>query len=276
MSNRLLKGLRALRSLVREPALLNHILAADESGWRRAALLHAGRWPDLTAVGLPVTPLTALLPAAGDSVAPFAFGGGGSLPTDLLLLRALVRRAGPAARYFEIGTWRGESAAAVAPLAAMVATLNLSPEQLRALRLSEVYIGQHGHFSRSFPNVTHLLGDSATFDYAALPGGPFDVIFIDGDHRYQAVRTDTARVFEHLVGPRTAVVWHDAARQPGQPRWEVLAGILDGLPAQLPGQLYAVSHTLCALYVPNTRPSASAEALPTPGAGFRVTVEPIG
>lgn len=276
MPNRFVKGLRALRTLVREPHLLNHILAADTTSWQRAALAHTLHWPGLTATGLPVTPLAGLLPAGGDAVARFAFGGGGSLPTDLLLLRALVRRAGPAARYFEIGTWRGESAAAVAPLAATVATLNLSPEQLRALHLPETYIGQHGHFSRALPNVEHLLGDSATYDYAALPGGPFDVIFIDGDHRYPAVRTDTARVFAHLVGPRTTVVWHDAARQPGEPRWEVLAGILDGLPAALPGQLYAVGHTLCALYVPEVLPSAPAEALPAPGAGFRVTVEPLG
>lgn len=273
MANRILTGLRALRSIVRQPTLLNHVLAADESAWQRRALAHTARWPALSPTGLPVTPLAGLLPAAGDTVEPFAFGGGGSLPTDLLLLRALVRRAGPAARYFEIGTWRGESAAAVAPVAASVSTLNLHPDQLRALGLSETYIAQHGHFSHHLPSVQHLLGDSAHYDYTGL--GPFDVVFIDGDHRYAAVRTDTARVFAHLVGPRTAVVWHDAARQPGQPRWEVLAGLLDGLPAGAPGHLYAVSHALCALYVPEALPAAPAEALPAPGAGFRVTVVPL-
>ena len=273
MPNRLLTGLRALRSLVRQPSLLNHIVASDESAWQRRALAHASRWPGLMPLGLPTTPLADLLPAAGDTVELFAFGGGGSLPTDLLLLRALVRRAGPATRYFEIGTWRGESAAAVAPLAAGVSTLNLSPEQLRGLGLSERYIAQHGHFSRALPNVRHLLGDSATYDYAGL--GPQDVVFIDGDHRYAAVRADTARVFAQLVGPRTAVVWHDAARQPGQPRWEVLAGLLDGLPPDAPGHLYAVSHSLCALYVPEPLPAAPAEALPAPGAGFRVMVTPL-
>jgi hypothetical protein len=274
MSNRFLTGLRALRTILRQPSLLNVVLAADERGWQQRVLAHTSRWPALTPDGLPVTPLLDLLPLAGDTVAPFAFGGGGSLPTDLLLLRAFVRRAGPMARYFEIGTWRGESAAAVAPLAAEVYTLNLSPEQLRALNLSETYIEQHGHFSRLLPNVKHLLGDSAAFDYEALPAAEFDVVFIDGDHRYAAVQTDTARVFAHLVGPQTVVVWHDAARQPGQPRWEVLAGILDGLPTSSPGHLYAVSHSLCAVYVPHALAAAAAEALPAPGAGFEVTVRP--
>ncbi len=270
-SSRFATGLRAIGRLIRNPWLLTHVLAADEGAWQQRATKHALRW-NLGPYGLPITPLAALLPADGDTVAPFAFGGGGSLPTDLLLLRALVRRAGPQARYFEIGTWRGESAAAVAPLAATVQTLNLSPEQLRALGMTEDYIRQHGLFSRSWANITHLLGDSGTFDYTTLP--PPDVVFIDGDHRYAAVRTDTARVFAHLVGPKTVVVWHDAARQPEQPRWEVLAGILDGLPPELPGRLYAISHSLCAVYVPEELASVAATVWPVPDMAWEVTVRP--
>lgn len=273
MSNRIVTGLRALGRLVRNPWLLNHVLAADESAWQRQALRHAARWPGLTALGLPVTPLAALLPPGGDTVAPFAFGGGGSPVTDLLLLRALVRRAGAGSRYFEIGTWRGESAAAVAPLAREVFTLDLPPDRLRGLGLPDAYVAQQGYFSRGVPNVTHLLGDSTLFDYSALER-PFNVVFIDGDHRYAAVQADTQRVFEQLVGPRTVVAWHDAARQPGQPRWEVLAGLLDGLPPAVAGHLYAVSHCLCALYVPEALVSAPATAWPVPEQVFRVTVVP--
>ncbi len=64
------------------------------------------------------------------------------------------------------------------------------------------------------------------------------------------MRTDTRRAFEHLVGPTTVVVWHDASQQPGKPRWEVLAGIVDGLPPTAAGQLVQVENTLCALYSP--------------------------
>ena len=119
--------------------------------------------------------------------------------------------------------------------------------------------------------MTHLHGNSATFDLAGL-NQRFDLIFIDGDHHYEAVRRDTARVFEHLVGPNTAVAWHDASSQPGAPRWEVLAGLLDGLPASAPGRLYQVGHTLCALY----SPQPLLAALPSPWApplAHRVTVE---
>jgi hypothetical protein len=134
-------------------------------------------------------------------------------------------------------------------------------------------VAQQGHFSRDLPNVTHLRGDSGTFDYSKL-ARPFDVVFIDGDHRYAAVKADTQRVFEQLIGPRTVVAWHDAARQPSQPRWEVLAGLLDGLPPTTNGHLYAVSHCLCALYVPEALTSAPAEAWSAPEQVFRVTVVP--
>ncbi|WP_310396378.1 class I SAM-dependent methyltransferase [Hymenobacter sp.] len=265
--SRLSKTLRGLATLARNPWLLNTVLAADETAWQRRALAHPGR--GLTSRGLPAAPLAQFLSPADHTVRPFAFRDGGSLPTDLLLLRALARRV-PGCRYFEIGTWRGESAANVAEVAATVHTLNLSAAEMRGLGLSERYIELHGFFSRPLANVTHLHGHSATYDLAAL--GPFDVVFIDGDHRYDAVRTDTRRVFEHLVGPATVVVWHDASRQPGQPRWEVLAGILDGLPAAAPGQLVQVANTLCAVYSPVAVHTHVADPLADPLPSFDLTV----
>ena len=276
MPSRFTTALRALAALARTPALLTEVLAADVAAWRARALAHAACWPGLSAAGLPLVPLTHFVPTAAPvaarTVAPFAFGDGGSLPTDLLLLRALARQR-PGCRYLEIGTWRGESAANVAAEASTVHTLNLSPAELRALGLPERYIELHGFFSQPLPNVTHLHGNSATFDLAGLQrqAGPFDLVFIDGDHRYAAVRRDTARVFEHLVGPGTVVVWHDASRQPGHPRWEVLAGLLDGLPPGLPGQLVQVGNTLCAVYSPQPLPAQAPDPLADPST-FEVEV----
>ena len=272
--SRLTLALRALGAQARTPSLLNHVLAADTGAWQRRALAHAARW-GVAPAGLPVVPLRHFLPPGGaDTVAPFAFQDGGSLPTDLALLRGLARQR-PGCRYFEIGTWRGESAANVAAEAAHVHTLNLSAAEMRALHLPEAYIGLHGFFSKSLPNVTHLHGHSASFDLAALAAeaGPFNLIFIDGDHHYEAVRQDTARVFAHLVGPTTVVVWHDASRQPGQPRWEVLAGLLAGLPSGLPGQLAQVGNTLCAVYSPQVLPTQVPDPYAAPTC-FGVEVTP--
>ncbi|MEJ7662347.1 MAG: class I SAM-dependent methyltransferase [Hymenobacter sp.] len=116
------------------------------------------------------------------------------LPTDLLLLRAWLRRV-PGCRYFEIGTWRGERRQR-GRRSRHRAHPQPERREMRALRLSERYIELHGHFSRPLPNVTHLHGNSRHLDLAGLnaDAGPFDLVFIDGDHRYDAVRRDTARV----------------------------------------------------------------------------------
>ena len=264
-------ALRGLAALARNPWLLNHVLAADASAWQRRA---RAAYPGLGPLGLPLAPLAHFLehlPPTRRRVAPFAFGPGGSLPTDLLLLRALAH-ARPGCRYFEIGTWRGESAANVAAEAARVVTFNLSAADLAAQGGTPRYLAQHGYFSHGLPNVAHLEGNSATYDYASL-GGPFDLIFIDGDHRYAAVQRDTACVFAHLVHPGTVVVWHDASAQPGQPRWEVLAGIAEGLPATAPGQLVQVSHSLCAVYLPAAVPTQPPNPLPDPAPWFELNLE---
>ena len=101
--------------------------------------------------------------------------------------------------------------------------------------------------------------------------GPFDLLFIDGDHRYEAVRRDTARVFAHLVGPATVVAWHDASCQPGHPRW---AGGWPGYSASLPGQLAQVGNTLCAIYSPHALPAQAPDPLADPSQ-FAVEVRVI-
>lgn len=261
--------------MARNPWLLNHVLAADAAAWQARALAHAARHPGLCSEGLPVASLLHflnVLPSASRRVEPFAFGAGGSLPTDLLLLRALAH-AVPNCRYFEIGTWRGESAANVAAEAAEVVTLNLSAAELAAQGGSPRYIELHGHFSRPLANVLHVEGNSATYDYTSL-GGPFDLIFIDGDHTAAAVRRDTELMFQHLVHAATVVVWHDASRQPGEPRWEVLAGIVEGIPATAPGQLVQVSHTLCAVYLPTPVPTQPPNPLADPTPWFELQLTP--
>ena len=48
------------------------------------------------------------------SLGPMTFLDGGSLPTDIMLLVSLAESIKDC-RYFEIGTWRGESVAAISP-----------------------------------------------------------------------------------------------------------------------------------------------------------------
>jgi predicted O-methyltransferase YrrM len=181
-------------------------------------------------------------------IEPYAFLDGGSLPTDIGLLRSLASSI-EKCLYFEIGTWRGESVANIAAEGATCYTLNLSKEDLVRLGYPKKYADEHFFFSRGLDNVTQLEGNSLTFDFSTL-NKKFDLIFIDGDHHYKMVKNDTEKIFKDIVHNKSIVVWHDYARNPESVRYEVLSGILDALPEKDHKYLYHFSNSLSALFIP--------------------------
>ena len=254
-----------IKQLVRKPWLLNKVLEAEDAWISYVSSKHGLR------NGLPAIRASQITGTFEGRVHPIAFLDGASLPTDLLLLRLLAQKFNDC-RYFEIGTWRGESVANVAEVAGECYTLNLSDEQMRSMGMNERYISLHRFFSRNLPNVVHLEGDSRNFDFSSLDK-KFDLVFIDGDHHYEMVKNDTEKVFRHLVHPGSIVVWHDYARNPETIRHEVLAGILDGAPAQYHGNIYYVENTLCAVYTAMNLPTREFESPKSPGTYFDLTIK---
>lgn len=256
--------MKAIGQILRNPWLLNHVLN-DNSVWQQ----QVSRQYQMSN-GLPVVAIDDLLPGFAESLHTFAFLDGGSLPTDLALLKGLCKKFDDC-RYFEIGTWRGESIANVAECAHSCVALDLSAEELRKRGVSEAQIDLLAYFSKDLPNVSHLYGDSMTFDFSKI--GPFDVIFIDGDHHYDYVLNDTQQVFQHLVHDESIVVWHDYAYNPEKVRYEVMAAILDGTPKAFHAHLYQVSNTLSAVFS-KTAPPSYPRKIPTfPNKKFKVKIE---
>lgn len=231
------------RGLVKTPSALLNVLD-EKDKQRRVAREHG------LPQGLPTVDLLELFPDFDEVVEPYSFLGGTSLPIDLALLKALARGY-PACRYFEIGTWRGESIANVASVAASCTSLSLSAREMEELGFfppgSSPVAETHHFFSKGIPNITYIEANSHTFDFSTLGEG-FDLIFVDGDHTYEGVRSDTANVFKLLRNEQSVIVWHDYGFSPELVRWSVLAGILDGCPPERRGKLYHVSNTMCAIY----------------------------
>lgn len=251
------KALKALWWIAKKPVLLNRVLV-DEDTWneyvsRKYAL------PD----GLPVITLDQLVTTGQISLGPMTFLYGGSLPTDIMLLASLAESIEDC-RYFEIGTWQGESVAAVSSRAKSCFTLCLPDQEMREMGMHEKSIAAHGLFSKELNNVTQLRGNSKTFDFASL-GQKFDLIFIDGDHRNETIISDTRNVFEHLVHDHSIVVWHDYGFQPDKVRFDVMAAILDGAGVDRTGFIYQVAHTKCAIYTGTSHAAKAAEFPVTPG-----------
>lgn len=176
----------------------------------------------------------------------YTFLDGSSLITDLVLLRSLARSL-PECEYLEIGTWRGESIINVAKEAKHCTSLNLSPEDIISLGYDKQYADLHGCLLKNTNNITQIYANSLTFDFQSM-NKKFDLIFIDGDHSYETVKSDSAKVFKLLRNDNSMIIWHDSAFNPESPRHSVIAGILDGMPAETHANIYHVSNTLCAIY----------------------------
>ncbi|NVO18190.1 MAG: class I SAM-dependent methyltransferase [Bacteroidetes bacterium] len=261
--NKIRKSLKALGLIVSKPYLLNLIL--DENGiWEKYARNSYPGLPFLKQINL-----TDLLGSFNETIAPYEYLDGGSLPTDIGLLKALARQI-PNCAFFEIGTWRGENVANVSQVAESCITMDLPDAEKVNLGMTDEYISQHAALSRHIPNIIHLKANSLTFDFNSL-GKKFDLVFIDGDHHYKGVLNDTQKVFAHLIHENTVIVWHDYAFNPEKVRYEVFSAILDGLPESHHSRLFHVANTLCAIYFPKPAVTNKSGNL-----SFEVTVKAVG
>jgi predicted O-methyltransferase YrrM len=259
---RIKKALKALGLLMRNPWKLNLILDQNEE-WEQFVR------EKYNILSLPVIPLNLII---SDTilVEPFAFLDGGSIPTDIALLRQLASDI-PRCRYFEIGTWRGESVSNVSAVADICYTLNLPDEELLRQINLENYVSSQRFFSKSRGNIVHLFGNSAAFNYTDL-NLKFDLIFIDGDHHYEAIVKDTRNMLKYLCHSGSIVVWHDYTYTPESIRYETLAAILGACPAELHSRLFHVKNTNCAILYPKETVSVPFEKFARPDYSFAVQI----
>jgi predicted O-methyltransferase YrrM len=258
------KLFRAITLIAQRPALLNKVL--DDSDVNKEAVAREYSLPE----GLPVVNMADLVGTGVITVEPYCAMEGGSTPIDLALLKGLAAKKNDC-DYFEIGTWRGESAANVASVARSCSTLNLSDEELLARGLDERYVKLHRFFSKKVPNITHVFGNSMTFDFSSHEKR-YDLVFIDGDHHFESVKKDTETAFRLLRDEHSIIVWHDYGHDPASIRWDVLRGILAGTPAGRRKNLYRVSNTLCAVYTTQPLKSAPHKAFEDPDKHFRLDI----
>ncbi len=257
-------AIKAIGLLIKHPYLLNAVLQ-NEIPFKKVVQKKYG-----IKNGLPVIDYSDIVDN-NVHVSPYACLDGGSLPTDLMLLNSLAQSK-PDTKYFEIGTWRGESVANVSRYAKECNTLNEPVSRMKANGLPPEIINQLRFFSKDLVNVNHLEGDSASFDYSDY-NSSMDLIFVDGDHTYNGVKNDTEKVLPLIKDENSIIVWHDYAVHPDTTRWEVLLGILDGLPKNLHKHLYAVSNTKCAILSKKDWKSTTQKKTTTPNKSFLIKIE---
>ncbi len=68
-----------------------------------------------------------------------------------------------------------------------------------------------GELARYYPNVKILLMDSGKIDYPSICN--VSLVFIDGNHSYDAIKTDTEKALEYFGTHKSTrpgcIAWHD-------------------------------------------------------------------
>lgn len=196
---------------------------------------------------------------------------GSSLITDLQLLSTLANK-NDVKSYFEIGTWRGESVYNVAKYVNDCTTFNLSEAEMDQLGWPQKYASQHGILSTKNPKILHLTGNTKTFDFGGL-NKKYDLIFIDGDHSYEMVLSDTKKVFENLLHENSIVVWHDYAYSAQKIRYEVFMAILDAVGPTNQQYLYHPKNTMCAVFTKEQLPTTIFDDMDFPKKLYELTID---
>lgn len=132
-------------------------------------------------------------------------GGAGMVSvTEIVAIASLVRRCHPE-RLLEIGTLDGRTTlnmAANAAPEALVYTLDLPETQTSITQFAEASPGSPAS------RIVQLYGDSAKFDFSPFRDS-LDFVFIDADHSYDYVLSDSRQAIELLRKGRGTIVWHD-------------------------------------------------------------------
>jgi len=142
-------------------------------------------------------------------------------PGEACCIGAVVRSTA-ARKILEIGTFDGNTTLVLAANVAAggeVVTMDLPPDfedaQKDLLAFPDVALNltprdQLGRQYRNHPlsaSIRQIYGDSAEVDWSRI-GGPFDLIFIDGCHSSDYVRSDSENALSQL-SPGGTVIWHD-------------------------------------------------------------------
>lgn len=154
-----------------------------------------------------------VLPWEGSSISAF----------EVISLAAIIRHLKPN-RIFEIGTSLGVTSYNLAlnlPRDGELITLDLPPANedgseittmfdVTASDSKMIYANRHARRFLNTPagdRIKQLYGDSAVFDYTPYEKS-CDVVFVDGSHAYQYVKSDTNTALR-IIKPGGWIIWHD-------------------------------------------------------------------
>ncbi len=176
-------------------------------------------------------------------------------PNETQILSTLTCELKPQT-VFEIGTYNGFTTLHFAyntPDDSKIYTLDLPPDfevkdkvhysydDLLVVELSKKNIARRVYKQDPMGRkIVELFGDSEKFDYTPYHG-KIDLIFIDGNHSYPYVKSDTENAFK-MLSERGVIIWHDFDYIIHRDVFKYLNKLSEQYP------IYSIPHTRFAVY----------------------------
>lgn len=199
--------------------------------------------------GLPVLDLTDALPGFKETVSIRGQWGDASPPSDVALLKGLARGV-EGYECVSFGPWRGEVAANVAAIIGNCVSVNLSDVDPAEPRSLEGTVAERATLGDDAGGVSYR---SFVFDVEAF-GGRVGLACIDGRGEHEV--GFVTRSISRMLSEAGVVVWRGYMWSSGEIDWRVLSGILDGWPEAAVENLFHISGTSCAAYLPGIPPGS--------------------
>jgi len=237
---------------------------SEEANWKRYVTIKKG-----LRNGFPTIDLLEIIPDLDETIIDYTYLDGTSRVTDIVLIKALAKKI-PNCKYLEIGTFRGESMVNIAEVAEECVSISLSDKEMADFGFSE-YIGMQRFFSKNLKNVLHIKHSSLTYDFTQL-NLKFDIIFIDGDHSYKAVKKDTENALKMLKDNNSIIIWHDYGRSYNTENWTTIAAMVDAIPENRRNNIYHISNTLCSIYTNNKYKNSYPKPSDLPNKTFKINL----
>lgn len=188
---------------------------------------------------------------------------GGISLYETYLLACIVQCLRPQV-LFEFGTFEGRTTLQLAlnsPPDAVVYTLDL-PDDYNSTRYASSFpeeysvrrlpVGGIFQYETVSGKIRQLLVDSAMADCKSLQGS-VDFIFVDADHGYDYVKSDSENAFS-MRSPRGVILWHDYGS-----KWKDVTLFLRDVATRESKRIYHLEKTNLAIYAPSLGPSRKSE-----------------
>lgn len=179
------------------------------------------------------------------------FLGGSSGILDYVFLKEIAYIS-KTEEYLEVGTYIGESINILTDCCKKLysVTAPIGSEYSMRPWCKNYKIADHSDKLAYNKKIVHYYEDSKKFDFSKH-ADTIDLYFIDGDHSYQGVYSDTKNIFKNKKED-SIVVWHDFKIPRNQYNAEVVTAVYDALQEDF-DNVYVVDNNLCGIYIPNHR-----------------------